>query len=93
LEDLGKAIRSGVVEDKLVELVYLVSTIKGLAGTLIGTSIVGESRAIQYRLEVFNLSDHPNFNLPENNVAIPTAGTIWRAKSSRNLQMSLRLES
>jgi Carboxypeptidase regulatory-like domain len=52
----------------------------------------GESRSIQYRLEAFNLPNHPNFNLPENNVDIPTAGTIRRAKNSRNLQMSLRLE-
>ncbi|HEX4946409.1 MAG TPA: hypothetical protein VFZ34_07100, partial [Blastocatellia bacterium] len=52
----------------------------------------GESRAFQYRLEAFNLPNHPNFNLPENNVDTPTAGTIRRAKNSRNLQMSLRLE-
>ena len=52
----------------------------------------GESRSIQYRLEAFNLPNHPNFNLPENNVDIPTAGTIRGAKNSRNLQMSLRLE-
>ncbi len=52
----------------------------------------GESRSIQYRLEAFNLPNHPNFGLPENNVDIPTAGTIRRAKNSRNLQMGLRLE-
>ncbi|HMX26801.1 MAG TPA: hypothetical protein PKC13_14460, partial [Blastocatellia bacterium] len=51
-----------------------------------------ESKALQYRLEVFNLPNHPNFNLPENNIDTPTAGTIKRAKNSRNLQMSLRLE-
>ena len=53
---------------------------------------IGEGRAIQYRLEAFNLPNHPNFGLPENNVDTPTAGTIKRAKNSRNLQMSLRLE-
>ncbi|MEK7831748.1 MAG: TonB-dependent receptor, partial [Acidobacteriota bacterium] len=52
----------------------------------------GEGKAFQYRLEAFNLPNHPNFNLPENNVDIFTAGTIRRAKNSRNLQMSLRLE-
>ncbi len=52
----------------------------------------GESRSIQYRLESFNLPNHPNFNLPENNIDLITAGTIRRAKNSRNLQMSLRLE-
>lgn len=51
-----------------------------------------EGKAIQYRLEAFNLPNHPNFNLPENNVDIPTVGTIRSAKNSRNMQMSLRLE-
>ncbi|MFN0111314.1 MAG: carboxypeptidase regulatory-like domain-containing protein [Blastocatellia bacterium] len=51
-----------------------------------------EGKAIQYRVEAFNLPNHPNFNLPENNVDTPTVGTIKRAKNSRNLQMSLRLE-
>ncbi len=51
-----------------------------------------ESKAFQYRIEAFNLPNHPNFNLPENNVDVPAAGTIRRAKNSRNLQMSLRLE-
>ncbi len=52
----------------------------------------GEGKAFQYRLEAFNLPNHPNFLLPENNVDTPTAGTIRRARNSRNLQMSLRLE-
>jgi hypothetical protein len=51
-----------------------------------------ESRALQFRLESFNLPNHPNFNLPENNVDISTGGTISRAKNNRNLQMGLRLE-
>lgn len=52
----------------------------------------GEGKAFQYRLESFNLPNHPNFGLPENNVDTPTAGTIRRAKNSRNMQMSLRFE-
>jgi hypothetical protein len=51
-----------------------------------------ESKAIQYRLEAFNLPNHPNFGLPDNNVDVSTVGTIKRAKNSRNLQMSLRFE-
>ncbi|MFN8001002.1 MAG: TonB-dependent receptor [Acidobacteriota bacterium] len=51
-----------------------------------------ESKAFQYRVEAFNLPNHPNFGLPENNVDTPTVGTIKRAKNSRNLQMSLRFE-
>ncbi len=69
----------------------------GPGAIIINTSLsrrfrFGEKRSFQYRLEAFNLPNHPNFNLPENNVDIATAGTIRRAKNSRNLQMSLRLE-
>jgi len=69
----------------------------GPGAVIINTSLsrrfrFGEARSLQYRLEVFNLPNHPNFNLPENNVDIATVGTIRRAKNSRNLQMSLRLE-
>ncbi len=52
----------------------------------------GESKSIQYRLEAFNLPNRPNFGLPDNNVDLITAGTIRRARNSRNLQMGLRLE-
>ena len=53
---------------------------------------LGESRTLQIRGESFNLPNHPNFNLPENNVNVLTAGTINRAKNNRNLQLGLRLE-
>jgi hypothetical protein len=52
----------------------------------------GETRALQYRLESFNLPNHPNFNLPENRVDIISGGSISRAKGNRVLQMGLRLE-
>jgi hypothetical protein len=51
-----------------------------------------ESKSLQYRLETFNLPNHPNFSLPENNVNVLAAGTINRAKNNRNMQMGLRLE-
>ena len=53
---------------------------------------VGESRALQFRLESFNLPNHPNFNLPENRVDIISGGIISRAKGSRVIQLGLRLE-
>ena len=69
----------------------------GPGAIVINTSIsrrvrFAENRSFQFRLEVFNLPNHPNFNLPENNVDIATGGTINRAKNNRNLQMGLRLE-
>lgn len=69
----------------------------GPGAIIINTSIsrrfrFGESRSVQLRVESFNLPNHPNFNLPENNVDISTAGAISRAKNNRNLQMGLRFE-
>ena len=51
-----------------------------------------ESKAVQFRLESFNLPNHPNFNLPENRVDIISGGTISRVKNNRTLQMGARLE-
>ena len=52
---------------------------------------LGEN-SLQLRAEAFNLPNHPNFNVPENNIDISTAGAITRAKNNRNLQLGLRLE-
>ncbi len=51
-----------------------------------------ESWSLQFRLESFNLPNHPNFNLPENRVDILSGGTISRAKNNRVFQLGLRLE-
>lgn len=53
---------------------------------------LAESRSLQFRAESFNLPNHPNFGLPENNVNVISAATINRAKNNRNLQLGLRLE-
>jgi hypothetical protein len=52
----------------------------------------GETEALQFRVESFNLPNHPNFNLPENRVDIISGGTISRAKNTRLFQLGLRLE-
>jgi hypothetical protein len=51
-----------------------------------------ETRALQLRAEMFNLPNHPNFNLPENRVDIISGGTISRAKNMRSVQLGARLE-
>ena len=51
-----------------------------------------EQKALQLRLESFNMPNHPNFNLPENRVDIISGGTITRAKNNRNLQLGARFE-
>jgi len=53
---------------------------------------LAESRALQLRMESFNLPNHTNFNLPENRVDIISGGSISRAKSARVFQLGLRLE-
>jgi hypothetical protein len=51
-----------------------------------------ESKSLQFRLETFNLPNHPNFNLPENRVDILSGGSINRAKNNRTLQLGARME-
>jgi hypothetical protein len=53
---------------------------------------IADTRSLQFRAESFNLPNHPNFNLPENNVNVQAAGIISRAKNNRNLQLGLRME-
>ena len=53
---------------------------------------LSERMLLQFRCEAFNLPNHPNFLLPENNVDLATAGTIKTAKNNRNLQAGLRVE-
>jgi hypothetical protein len=53
---------------------------------------LAETRALQFRVETFNLPNHPNFNLPENRVDIISGGTISRAKNNRSVQLGARLE-
>ena len=46
---------------------------------------------LDLRAEVFNLLNHPNFELPRRVVGLPTFGRITSAGPSRQIQLTLRL--
>ena len=50
-----------------------------------------ESTHIQFRAEAFNTLNHPNFILPENDLASPEFGQILQAAPPRLLQLALKL--
>jgi hypothetical protein len=52
--------------------------------------LVTEKSTVQLRAEVFNALNHPNFMLPENDLASPDFGQILQAAPPRLLQMALK---
>ena len=52
---------------------------------------ISEHTSLQIRWEVFNLTNHPNFTLPNVNVDTNSAGTITSAGNGREMQFGLRL--
>jgi hypothetical protein len=51
---------------------------------------IGESRRIQFRAECFNVANHPNFRLPQNDIASPEFGQILQAGPPRLFQLALK---
>ena len=45
---------------------------------------------MQFRAECFNLLNHANFGLPENDLESPAFGQILQAGSPRLLQLALK---
>lgn len=51
---------------------------------------INETTRIQFRAEAFNTLNHPNFMLPENDLASPEFGQILQAAPPRLLQLALK---
>jgi hypothetical protein len=51
---------------------------------------IGESKRIQFRAECFNIANHPNFALPQNDIASPEFGQILEAGTPRLFQLALK---
>lgn len=51
---------------------------------------IDERRRLQFRAECFNLFNHANFGLPENDLASPAFGQILQAGPPRLLQLALK---
>lgn len=58
---------------------------------LMKNTVLSERFNLQFRAEVFNLFNHPNFNLPDNFLGSPTFGQISSARDPRHLQFGLKL--
>ncbi|HEV8041034.1 MAG TPA: carboxypeptidase regulatory-like domain-containing protein [Bryobacteraceae bacterium] len=52
---------------------------------------IDETRRVQFRAECFNLLNHPNFGLPENDLESPAFGQILQAGPPRLLQLAVKL--
>lgn len=59
--------------------------------SLIKNTALTESVNLQFRAEVFNLFNHPNFNLPDNFLGSPTFGRISSARDPRHIQFGVKL--
>jgi hypothetical protein len=51
---------------------------------------IHESHAVQFRLEMFNFPNHPNWGNPDTNPRSGTFGKITSKSDNRNIQLSLR---
>jgi len=59
--------------------------------TLMKNTQLGENHNLQFRVELFNAFNHPNFYLPVLEVTSPAFGSINRAVDGRQMQFGLKL--
>jgi hypothetical protein len=51
---------------------------------------ITETKQVQFRAEFFNIFNHPNFRLPDNDISSPTFGEITQALPGREIQLALK---
>ena len=59
--------------------------------SLVKNTALSERLNLQLRAEVFNLFNHPNFNLPDNFLGSPTFGRITSAREPRHIQFGVKV--
>jgi Carboxypeptidase regulatory-like domain len=64
---------------------------QNINASLVKNTVLAERFNIQFRVEAFNLFNHPNFDLPDNFLGSPTFGKILSAQSPRHIQFGLKL--
>ena len=58
--------------------------------SLLKNSRIGENRNLQFRAEIFNILNHPNFDLPNHTIDSAQAGGIFSAEASRQIQLAMK---
>src|SRR5262245_36007356 len=64
---------------------------KNVNFSLVKNTRIREAAMIQFRTELFNMFNHPNFGLPDNFVGSPSFGRLVSADSPRRIQFGLKL--
>ncbi|HVF57572.1 MAG TPA: TonB-dependent receptor, partial [Pyrinomonadaceae bacterium] len=64
---------------------------QNINASLVKNTGLTERLNLQLRAEVFNLFNHPNFNMPDNFLGSPTFGRITSARDPRHIQFGAKL--
>jgi hypothetical protein len=59
--------------------------------SLLKNFFFAEQKGFQFRLEMVNAFNHPDFGLPGTNLGGPGFGVVSSARNGRSIQLGLRL--